>query len=102
MSKNECGKTRKVDNPYEIWVNRNAGWEWRILKKYQAPENEVKNQFARWYCAVKSPMTYGSWEYGDTYVKDIKDVAYKVDFPYLINKDNETTFLNGNLIIETN
>lgn len=27
-----------------------------------------------WYpVAVKSPFTYGGWEYGDSYVKDVKD-----------------------------
>ena len=76
MSKNLCGKTRKVDNPYEIW--KAGDWEWRVLKKYQNPENEVKNPYARWLCAVRSPMTYGSWEYGDTYVKDITRYATKV------------------------
>lgn len=76
MSKNECGKTRKVDDPYEIWV---AGdWEWRVLKKYQTPEKESENPYARWHCAVKSPMTYGSWEYGDTYVKDIIKYARRI------------------------
>ena len=73
MSKNECGKTRKVDDPYEIWVGvgQFEGWEWRVLKKYQSPEKEKDNPYARWFCAVKSPMTYGSWDYGDTYVKDV-------------------------------
>ena len=71
--KNECGKSRPVDNPYEIWQGEGGmdNWEWRVLKKYQAPDKEKLNPYARWYCAVKSPMTYGSWEYGDTYVKDI-------------------------------
>tara|TARA_R110000824_G_scaffold376372_2_gene567497 strand:- start:81 stop:320 length:240 start_codon:yes stop_codon:yes gene_type:complete len=77
MTKNECGKTRKVENPYEIWENKKGGWEWRVLKKYQNPENEAKNPYARWLCAVKSPMTHGSWEYGDTYIKDIKQYATK-------------------------
>jgi len=77
MSKNLCAKTRKVDDPYEIWVN-GGGWEWRVLKKYQTPENEAKNEYAIWFCAVKSPMTFGSWEYGDTYVKDIKTHATKI------------------------
>jgi hypothetical protein len=77
--KNECGKTRSVDNPYEIWTSLVlVGWEWRVLKKYQSEEAEAKNQYARWYCAVKSPMTYGSWEYGDTYVNEIKGVAQRV------------------------
>ncbi len=60
MSKNLCGKTRKVDDPYEIWVS--GDWEWRVLKKYQTPEKESENPYARWHCAVKSPMTYGSWK----------------------------------------
>ena len=33
MMKNECGKTRDVENPYETWVNDRAGFEWRVLKK---------------------------------------------------------------------
>jgi hypothetical protein len=78
MAKNKCGKTRKVDNPYEIWKNINAGWEWRVLKKWQMPKTEAKNEYARWFCAVRSPMTYGSWEYGDVYVKEIKQHAVRV------------------------
>ena len=69
--KNLCGKTRKVDNPYEIWQSADGTWEWRVLKKYQAPDNEKGNPYARWFCAVKSPMTYGDWEYGDVYVQDV-------------------------------
>ena len=76
MAKNPCGKTRPLSNPYEVW--RGGGWEWLVLKKWQAPENEAKNEFARWFCAVKSPFTYGSYEYGDTYVKDVKEHAVRV------------------------
>ena len=79
MSKNECAKTRKVDNPYEIWTHDGAGFEWRVLKKYQNVENEAKNEYARWFCAVKSDMTYGSFELGDTYVSDIKAYGVKVE-----------------------
>lgn len=78
MGKNECAKTRPVENPYEIWMTPDGQWEWRVLKKYQTPENEAKNPYARWYVAVKSPMTYGSYEYGDTYIQDIVSVAHKV------------------------
>lgn len=75
--KNECGKTRPVDNPYEIWQ---AGeWEWRVLKKWQSPEKEASNPYARWFCAVKSPYTYGDFELGDVYVADIKKNAVKVN-----------------------
>jgi hypothetical protein len=78
MAKNECGKMRKVDNPYEIWVCEAIGWEWRVLKKYQTPENEAKNPYARWFVAVKSPNTFGSYDMGDTYVNDIKSCAVRV------------------------
>ncbi len=30
------------------------------------------------FCAVKSPMTYDSWEYGDVYINEIKDVGAKL------------------------
>jgi hypothetical protein len=76
MAKNKCGKTRKVEDPYEIW--RAGDWEWRVLKKYQSEENETKNPYARWFCAVKSPYTYGSFDMGDTYIRDIVGVAQKV------------------------
>ena len=72
--KNECGKTRTKDNPYEVWVNE-SGWEWKVLKKYQTPDNERKNPYARWFCAVKSPFTDGSYELGDVYVKDVVSSA---------------------------
>ena len=71
MTKNMCGKTRKTDDPYEVWTGAN-GFEWRVLKKYQKPELEAKNPYARWFCAVKSNFTYGSFELGDVYVSEIK------------------------------
>jgi hypothetical protein len=72
---NACLKERKVEDPYEIWQTPDGSWEWRVLKKWQADD---VNPYARWFCAVKSPFTYGSWEYGDIYVKDIIDHAQKV------------------------
>ena len=79
--KNTQAKTRPVDNPYEIWVgklNFMGEWldvEWRVLKKWQYDDNKLG---ARWLCAVKSQATFGSWEYGDTYVSDIKANGVKV------------------------
>ena len=64
---NPCGKTRPVFQPYEIWTSRDGSWEYRVLKKYQFDDNKP---YARWSVAVKSP--FGSWEYGDSYVKDVK------------------------------
>jgi len=83
-TKNECAKTRKVTDPYEIWKCRmEIGFdvlnvEYRVLKKYQAPKGEAENPFARWYTAAKSEATFGSWEYGDTYVRDIVSTGRKV------------------------
>lgn len=85
MAKNECAKTRPVDNPYEIWVSHNGLWQWRVLKKYQNPENEAKNPYARWLCAVYSPITKeqmsSGYELGDVYLSDIKPHAYKIEDP---------------------
>jgi len=75
--KNLCGKTRGVNNPYEVWVL--GDWEWRVLKKWQKPDKEAENMYARWFCAVKSPMTYNGYDMGDTYVRDIMDSAVKLD-----------------------
>ena len=76
--KNLCRKSRPVDDPYEVWQNGH-GWTWHVLKKYQNPDNEAKNQYARWFVAAKSPLTYGSWEYGDTYVSEIKEYGVRTD-----------------------
>lgn len=81
MSKNTCAKSRPVERPYEVWRNL-YGWEWRVLKKYQTPENEAKNQYARWFCAVKSPYTYGDFELGDTYVREVTGSATLVSTDY--------------------
>ena len=72
-------KTIEIAKPYEIWVDKHgAGFEWRVLKKYQKPELEAKNKYARWFCGVKSPMTYGEFELGDVYVSEIKENAHRV------------------------
>ena len=72
-----CGKTRERNNPYEVWQGP-VGFEWRVLKKYQTPENEAKNPHARWFCAVKSNFTYGEFELGDVYVSEIKAQGERV------------------------
>ena len=72
---NPFGKSRKFENntvedPYAIYTNSH-GWEWRVMKTYQHPDNERDNPYARWFCAVSSPMTHGSYDLGDVYVSDI-------------------------------
>jgi hypothetical protein len=85
--KNACGKTRKVNEPYEVWRN-DSGWEWRVLKKWQAPDKEPtgrlaspKVAYARWFCAVKSPMTNGSYDLGDVYVLEVIRNGVNVGLP---------------------
>lgn len=69
---NPYGKTRKLENPYSIYQDED--WEWRILKLNQKPENAANNQYASAFCAVKSPMTLGTFDFGDTYLNDIGGV----------------------------
>lgn len=78
-TKNTKAKTRDIASPYETYASN--GWEWRVLKHYQNPANEAKNPYARVFCAVRSPMTwspmtYGKWEYGDTYCREIPGYTY--------------------------
>jgi len=44
---------------------------WHVLKTYQMPERERANRFARWFVAAKSPMTWGAFEMGDTYAREV-------------------------------
>jgi len=73
--KNLFLKERKKENPYEIWVSFDGSWTWRVLKKWQVDDNKP---YARWFCAVKSPFTYGSFDLGDVYVNEIKANARKM------------------------
>ena len=70
MAKNPFGKSRPVDAPYAIYAS-DRGWTWHICKTYKAPENEAKDQYARWFVWAKSPHTFGSFEGGDTYRRDV-------------------------------
>lgn len=78
MTKQTFKKTRPIDEPYAIYrvENPNNGmyFEWKVLKAWQSRASELKNEAARWFCAVQSPMTYGSWERGDCYVSEILDL----------------------------
>lgn len=75
--KNLMGKTRPLENPYEVW--KSHGFEFRVLKKYQADDDKP---FARWFCATMSPYTYGSWEWGDAYASEIMNSAVLVETNY--------------------
>jgi len=70
---NPFGKSRKIDNPYAIYVV--ADFEFRVLKTYKLPKSEAKDRFARWFVAAKSDNTFGSFEMGDTYRTEITGFA---------------------------
>ena len=70
--KNLLGKSRTKDTPYAIFKGYGpfGETEMRLLKTYSTPLNEAKNPYARWMVAVKSEMTYGSYDMGDSYIKE--------------------------------
>jgi hypothetical protein len=80
--KNPYAKMRPISDPYEIWENVQAGWQWRVLKKYQHPDNETPT--SRWLCAVRSPYTHGSWEMGDVYAGEVLENAQP---PFPVNPE---------------
>jgi hypothetical protein len=76
-TKNLCGKTRDRSQPYEVWQSFNGEWTWAVLKKWQSPDKESKNEYARWFCFVKSPFC-PQGELGDVYCQEIKSQARKI------------------------
>jgi len=77
MPKNLCAKTVKRDKAYEVWQSHDGSWTWYVLKKWQTPEKEAENEYARWFCDVVTPMCPDG-EMGDVYVKEIKAQATKI------------------------
>tara|TARA_R110000787_G_scaffold97759_2_gene201468 strand:- start:300 stop:620 length:321 start_codon:yes stop_codon:yes gene_type:complete len=73
MSKNLLGKSRPTDKPYAIFKGNSPFGDTtvHVLKTYQKPEKELSNQYARWQVAVKTDMTYGSFDIGDSYINDV-------------------------------
>ena len=71
-------KTRPESNPYEVYTN-GEGWEWKILKSYQ---NDRDKPYARAFCAVSSPYTFGTPDLGDVYWSDILTYGVLTDTNY--------------------
>jgi hypothetical protein len=72
--KNLCGKTRKQDNPYEVWQSFDGTWTWNVLKKWQTDDSKP---YARWFCNVVTPICPNG-ELGDVYVAEIKSNARRI------------------------
>lgn len=65
---NPFAKSRKANEPYAIY--RAGDMVWHVCKTYKQAKNE--DAYARWFVWAKSPMTYGSFEGGDTYAADVQ------------------------------
>jgi len=63
------GKQRPIDKPYLIIDD--GVYKTHVLKAFT---KNPEQPYARWYCAVQSPFTYGGWDIGSTYVSDITGV----------------------------
>lgn len=64
-------KTVEMENPHATFTNPAAGWTWKVLKVYASAKSDKKNKYARWMLAVRSPHTFGGYDMGDTYIKDV-------------------------------
>jgi len=65
----------KQNKPLEVWESPDGSWRWKVFRKYQKSHTEAKNPYARWFCGVASPFTYGLYELGDVYARDITGSA---------------------------
>lgn len=70
---NPFAKTRPVTSPYAIY--KAGDFTFHVCKTYKTPASECKDAYARWFVWAKSPMTYGSFEGGDTYRSEIVGFA---------------------------
>ena len=64
-------KTVEMENPHATFTNPRAGWTWKVLKVYCSAKSDKANEYARWMLAVQSPHTFGGYDMGDTYIKDV-------------------------------
>lgn len=46
---NACGKRVTPENAYEVWQSFDGQFTYFVLRKYQSPEKEKANLYARWY-----------------------------------------------------
>jgi hypothetical protein len=80
MPKNPCAKRVTPETAYEVWQSYDGRWTYFVLKKYQSPEKEATNPFAKWLVFVKSPAYPTGWQ-EDGYVSTIKRGTRRVDNP---------------------
>ena len=85
--KNLMNKTRTAENPYATF--QNGSLVSHVIRAYSTKQDK----FSRWYTVAKSDMTFGSYEYGDMYIKEITDNLELVyASPEFIKQYPELTF----------
>tara|TARA_R110002124_G_scaffold228922_1_gene394228 strand:+ start:88 stop:438 length:351 start_codon:yes stop_codon:yes gene_type:complete len=65
--KNLMNKTRTAENPYATFEK--GSFVSHVIRAYTTKQEE----FSRWYTVAKSDMSFGQYEIGDTYIKEITD-----------------------------
>lgn len=90
MAANPCGRVVTREYAYEVYQSPDGEWTYFVLKKYQAPEREAKNPYARWLCNVVSPATSPGGDTGDIYVSEVKRGTRKLDHNPLTGKPLDT------------
>tara|TARA_R110000824_G_scaffold381565_1_gene574372 strand:- start:1748 stop:2083 length:336 start_codon:yes stop_codon:yes gene_type:complete len=97
MAKNLLGKSRTKDKPYAIWQGFGAfGYtEVRLLKTYQTPINESHNAYSRWFVAVRSDHTHGSYDMGDSYIGEVTRGLTLVETDPLFEEQYGRTVADG-------
>ena len=96
MSKNPCAKKVTPEQAYEVYSD--GEWTYFVLKKYQTPEKEAANPFARWHCLTTSPIT-PKGEYGDAYVSTVKTGTHLIANPLIpttVQEEHHGTTSQGN------
>jgi len=68
---NPFGKSQ-FDKPHAIYEGHGPFGHCivHVIKTYQHPDNEKKNHWAKWLIGAKTDATFGSFDYGDTYIHD--------------------------------
>lgn len=63
-------KSRDMEAPYAVFTGQMFGGltTYKVLKKYK---NNDAEEYAAWMVAAKSPATFGGYDMGDTYIKDV-------------------------------
>lgn len=84
--KNPCGKVVEPEEAYEVYQTFDGTMTYFVLRKYQSPENEAKNPYAKWLCNVRSPWISARGDTGDVYVSSVKSGTHKLSINPITGK----------------